>query len=89
MPRPPPQHATHPSQVVLAGLNILLPLISTQLLKFPKIPRLYFNLLAYMLENYAEQVVYGCSISNQRPAVKQSWPVPAEHLHHPRCCLER
>jgi hypothetical protein len=45
-----------PLQVVLTGLNILLPLISTQLLKFPKLPRLYFNLLAYMLENYAEQV---------------------------------
>ncbi len=42
--------------VVLTGLNILLPLISVQLLMFPKLPRLYFNLLAYTLENYAEQV---------------------------------
>ncbi len=42
--------------MVLTGLNILLPLISTELLKFPKLPRLYFNLLAYMLESYPEEV---------------------------------
>jgi hypothetical protein len=45
-----------PSQVVLAGLNIILPLISSELLKFPKLCHLYFSLLALMLEVYPRQV---------------------------------
>ncbi|GFH29479.1 importin N-terminal domain-containing protein, partial [Haematococcus lacustris] len=43
-------------QVVLFGLSVLLPFMSEQLLKYPKLPRLYFNLLAYIMESYAEQV---------------------------------
>eukprot|EP00983_Pelagomonas_calceolata_P035690 1117640-Pelagomonas_calceolata.AAC.9 len=44
-------------QVVVLGLNILLPLMTTDLLKFPKLCSLYYNLLVYVLENYPEQVV--------------------------------
>lgn len=40
---------------MLLGLNLLLPLISTDLLKFPKLCGLYYSLLAYVLENYPEQ----------------------------------
>ncbi|GAX80807.1 hypothetical protein CEUSTIGMA_g8243.t1 [Chlamydomonas eustigma] len=44
------------AQVVLLGLNIVLPLLSVELLKFPKLCHLYFQLLSYMLEVYAPQV---------------------------------
>lgn len=43
-------------QVVVLGLNILLPLMTKDLLKFPKLCSLYYNLLVYILENYPEQV---------------------------------
>jgi len=43
-------------QVVVLGLNILLPLMTTELLKFPKLCNLYYNLLVYVLENYPDQV---------------------------------
>ena len=45
----------HPDQVVLLGLNIVLPLISLELLKFPKLCHLYFTLLSYILEVYTDQ----------------------------------
>jgi hypothetical protein len=51
-PPPPPTH----TQVVLAGLNIIVPLMSSELLKFPKLCHLYFSLLALMLEAYPRQV---------------------------------
>jgi hypothetical protein len=35
---------------VFAGLDILVPLLSLELLKFPKLCRAYFALLAHMLE---------------------------------------
>jgi hypothetical protein len=38
------------SRVVLVGLNIVLPLINAELLKFPKLAHLYYSLLSYMLE---------------------------------------
>ena len=37
-------------QVVFLGLEMLLPLMSLELLKFPKLSCLYFQLLAHMLE---------------------------------------
>ena len=37
-------------QVVFLGLETLLPLMSLELLKFPKLSCLYFQLLAHMLE---------------------------------------
>ena len=37
-------------QVVFAGLDVVVPLISPDLLAFPKLRRAYFELLAYMLE---------------------------------------
>ncbi|KAL6757386.1 armadillo-type protein [Haematococcus lacustris] len=51
-----PQQTVDTAQVVLFGLSVLLPFMSEQLLKYPKLPRLYFNLLAYIMESYAEQV---------------------------------
>ena len=44
------------AQVVLLGLNVVVPLMSAQLLQFPKLCRSYFSLLSYMLEVYPEQV---------------------------------
>ncbi|GAB2277627.1 hypothetical protein Dimus_012335 [Dionaea muscipula] len=44
------------SQVVYAGLHIVTPLISVDLLKFPKLCRDYFSLLSHMLEVYPEMV---------------------------------
>jgi hypothetical protein len=44
------------SRVVLVGLNIVLPLISAELLKFPKLAHLYYSLLSYMLEVYPQAV---------------------------------
>lgn len=37
-------------QIVFSGLDILVPLLSLELLKFPKLCRAYFALLAHMLE---------------------------------------
>ena len=36
--------------LVFTGLDILVPLLSLELLKFPKLCRAYFALLAHMLE---------------------------------------
>ncbi|KAF8068447.1 xpo4 [Scenedesmus sp. PABB004] len=44
------------SRVVLVGLGIVLPLISGELLKFPKLASLYYSLLSYMLEVYPRAV---------------------------------
>jgi hypothetical protein len=41
---------------VLVGLNIVLPLINAELLKFPKLAQLYYSLLSYMLEVYPKAV---------------------------------
>jgi hypothetical protein len=44
------------AQVVFLGLDILVPLMTGELLRFPKLARAYFALLAYMLEVYPERV---------------------------------
>ncbi|EFJ35002.1 hypothetical protein SELMODRAFT_406082 [Selaginella moellendorffii] len=44
------------AQVVYLGLNIITPLISADLLKYPKLCRQYFTLLMHMLEVYPEKV---------------------------------
>jgi len=49
-------HATARAQVVFLGLDILVPLMTGELLAFPKLARAYFALLAYMLEVYPERV---------------------------------
>lgn len=41
---------------MLLGLSIILPLISLELLKFPKLCHLYFTLLSYIMEVYTDQV---------------------------------
>lgn len=54
---PPPAQRDSPiSRVVLVGLNIVLPLINAELLKFPKLAQLYYSLLSYMLEVYPQAV---------------------------------
>ncbi|KAG9445689.1 hypothetical protein H6P81_011817 [Aristolochia fimbriata] len=45
------------SQIVYLGLHILTPLISLELLKYPKLCRDYFVLLCHLLEVYPEKVV--------------------------------
>ena len=42
--------------MVLLGLDVIMPLMTPQLFKFPKLCRLYFSLLSYVLEVYPEQV---------------------------------
>ncbi len=44
------------ARVVLVGLHIVLPLINPELLKFPKLGRLYYSLLAYLLEAHTASV---------------------------------
>lgn len=44
------------ARVVFAGLDAVIPLITDELLKFPKLCRQYFELLAYMLEAYPKKV---------------------------------
>ncbi|KAL4443390.1 hypothetical protein ABPG75_011127 [Micractinium tetrahymenae] len=44
------------AQIVFAGLDIVVPLLSLDLLKFPKLCRSYFALLAHMLEVYPERM---------------------------------
>lgn len=48
-PAPTPFSHAH-AQIVFAGLDVLVPLLSPELLKFPKLSRAYFALLAHMLE---------------------------------------
>ncbi|XP_038877264.1 exportin-4 [Benincasa hispida] len=48
--------ATDISQVVYFGLHIISPLISLDLLKYPKLCRDYFSLLSHLLEVYPETV---------------------------------
>ncbi|KAI8465199.1 MAG: hypothetical protein J3K34DRAFT_461526 [Monoraphidium minutum] len=44
------------ARVVLVGLHIVLPLISPELLKFPKLGQLYYGLLSYLLEAHTAAV---------------------------------
>ena len=43
-------------QVVFLGLDVVVPLISVELLKVPKLCRLYFQLLGYLLELFPERM---------------------------------
>ncbi len=43
-------------QVVFLGLDTVIPLMTGQLLQFPKLLRAFFSLIAYMLEVYPERV---------------------------------
>ncbi|XP_039156079.1 exportin-4-like [Eucalyptus grandis] len=49
-------HGTSISQVVFYGLHTVTPLMSLELLKYPKLCRDYFSLLSHMLEVYPEMV---------------------------------
>ncbi|XP_018622121.1 uncharacterized protein [Nicotiana tomentosiformis] len=49
-------HGTNICQVVYMGLHIVTPLISLDLLKYPKLCLDYFSLLSHMLEVYPEMV---------------------------------
>ena len=43
-------------QVVFLGLDTVIPLMTGELLHFPKLIRAFFSLIAYMLEVYPERV---------------------------------
>ncbi len=43
-------------QVVFLGLDTVIPLMTGELLQFPKLLRAFFSLIAYMLEVYPERV---------------------------------
>ncbi|KAL0414001.1 UNVERIFIED_CONTAM: hypothetical protein Sradi_1601800 [Sesamum radiatum] len=47
-------YGTNISQVVYTGLHIVTPLITMDLLKYPKLCHSYFSLLSHMLEVYPE-----------------------------------
>lgn len=49
-------HGTNICQVVYMGLHIVTPLISLDLLKYPKLCHDYFSLLSHMLEVYPEMI---------------------------------
>ncbi|CAN4115669.1 unnamed protein product [Withania somnifera] len=49
-------HGTNICQVVYMGLHIVTPLISLDLLKYPKLSLDYFSLLSHMLEVYPEMI---------------------------------
>ena len=44
-------------QMVFVGLDIIVPLMTVELLKFPTLSEAYFQLLAHMLEVYPERVL--------------------------------
>ncbi|KAL6501830.1 hypothetical protein OROGR_026963 [Orobanche gracilis] len=50
-------YGTNISQVVYTGLHIVTPLITLDLLKFPKLCHTYFSLLSHMLEVYPDIIV--------------------------------
>lgn len=64
---PPPQPNSRQAQkealgaevtrLVLLGLHIVLPMITLELLKFPKLSQLYYQLLSHLLEGHAAAVV--------------------------------
>lgn len=43
-------------QVVFVGLDIVIPLVSGELLHFPKLVRAFFSLISFMMEIYPEHV---------------------------------
>ena len=43
-------------QVVFMGLDMVIPLMTGELLHFPKLIRAFFSLISYMLEVYPERV---------------------------------
>ncbi|KAL3838119.1 hypothetical protein ACJIZ3_022710 [Penstemon smallii] len=49
-------YGTNISQVVYMGLHIVTPLITLDLLKYPKLCHSYFSLLSHMLEVYPEMI---------------------------------
>ena len=44
------------TQVVFLGLEIVIPLVTGELLQFPKLVRSFFSLMSYMMEIYPEHV---------------------------------
>lgn len=43
-------------QIVFLGLDLVIPLVTGELLQFPKLVRSFFSLLSYMMEIYPEHV---------------------------------
>ena len=43
-------------QVVFLGLDMVIPLMTAELLQFPKLARAFFSLLSYAMEVYPERI---------------------------------
>ena len=69
------------AQLVFLGLDILIPLISLELLGFPKLCLLYFQLLAYMMEVSC----HGTVVCKHACNAHCNAVLLGEALHHP--CL--
>ena len=54
-------------QVVFMGLDMVIPLMTGELLHFPKLIRAFFSLISYMLEVYPERVA-------ALPGTAPCWP---------------
>eukprot|EP00775_Hariotina_reticulata_P007177 gene7177-7391_t len=76
------------ARVVLVGLNIVLPLINAELLKFPKLAQLYFSLLSYMLEVYPRAVAELPSEHFGSLMVSLEWGLLGSDVVAAHCSLE-
>ena len=59
-------------QVVFMGLDMVIPLMTGELLHFPKLIRAFFSLISYMLEVYPERVAALPGAAPCRPACRGS-----------------
>jgi hypothetical protein len=73
---------------VLLGLHIVLPLLTAELLKFPKLAGLYYGLLSQLLEAHAGVVV--SLQTSQFNALMSSldWGLVSPDSETKRCCFE-
>ena len=63
-------------QVVFLGLDTVIPLMTGELLHFPKLIRAFFSLISYMLEVYLERVASlpgGCHAPLWKSAAPECW----------------
>ena len=64
-------------QVVFMGLDMVIPLMTGELLRFPKLIRAFFSLISYMLEVYPERVAALPGAAPRSPASLQCKHVAA------------
>ena len=74
-------HVVWPLQVIFLGLDVIVPLLSGELLKIPKLCRLYFQLLGYLLELFPERMAGLPGDFHHLPSyLQQSPPFPPRHF---------